>query len=153
MNSLNTLQIDKKLENIHGFLGAFPYDELPKSRRKLFSLVVNTSSSHEPGDHWLALVYRNNAYYFLDSYGRDITDMTFPEEFKEAIKRYVGGEKILYNRKILQQILSNACGDYAIYFVRMFSSGDSLKKSLTVFTDNLKYNDVYVTNFVKHLMN
>ena len=120
---------------------------------KLFSLVVNTSSSHEPGDHWLALVYRNNVYYFLDSYGRDITDITFPEEFKEAIKRYVGGEKILYNRKILQQILSNACGDYAIYFVRMFSSGDSLKKSLTVFTDNLKYNDVYVTNFVKHLMN
>ena len=82
-----------------------------------------------------------------------IIDITFSKEFKEAIKRYVGGKKIVYNRKILQQIMSNACGYYAIYFVIMFSGGDSLKKSLTVFTDNLKYNDVYVTNFVKHLMN
>lgn len=148
---MNTLEIDKKLEKVAGYLGAFPYDEIPKSNNQAFSLIINTSSSNEPGDHWLALVYRNNVYYFLDSYGRDILDLTFPKEFKEAIKSYISDQKIIYNRKLLQQITSNTCGAYGIYFISLLNDGISLKKSLAVFTDNLKYNDYYVSIFVKDM--
>lgn len=148
---MNTLEIDKKLEKVTGFLGAFAYDQLPKSKRQMFSLIINTSSSHEVGDHWLVLVYKNNVYYFIDSYGRGILDLTFSTDFKEAITRYVGEQKIIYNGKMLQQMLSNTCGDYAIYFVSMLSAGLSLKKAIKVFSDNLKLNDLYVTLFVKNL--
>ena len=57
---MDTLQIDKKI-TAPGFLGAFPYDEIPeKPKSDAFSLVINTESSKEPGDHWLVLLYTKN---------------------------------------------------------------------------------------------
>lgn len=147
---MNTLQINKKLAKVGGYLGTFPYDELPRSKKKVFSLVVNTSSSHEPGTHWIAIVFINGTFYFLDSYGRNINDMTFSKPFKRVIKQYFDGKRYRYNTKLLQQFTSNTCGDYAIYFVLMLSCGFSLEKCIAVFTDNLIYNDVYVQSFVKH---
>ena len=145
---MNTIQIDKKLDKVKGFLGAFPYDQIPKSKKKLFSLVINTSSSRGPGDHWLALVYRNEIYYFLDSYGRNIKDITFSKEFREAIQNYIAKKHIIYNKRILQQITTNTCGYYAIYFVKMLSMNVSLKNSLKPFNNNLKYNDEYITSLI-----
>ena len=146
---MNTIQIDKKLDNVEGFLGAFPYDQIPKSNKKMFSLVINTSSSHEPGDHWLALVYKDNVFYFLDSYGRNFTDTTFSKEFKLAITKYIGNKKCKYNKKLLQQLTSNTCAEYAIYFVYMLSKNISLRKMLENFTNSLKDNDKFVEQFVK----
>ena len=145
---MNTIQIDKKLDNVEGFLGAFPYDQIPKSKKKMFSLVINTSSSHEAGDHWLALVYKDGTYYFMDSYGRNFTDLTFPEDFRTIIKKYIGNKKSVHNKKLLQQLTSNTCGEYAIYFVYMLSNNTSLKNSLRVFNNNLKYNDEYITRLI-----
>ena len=150
--NLNTIQIDNKLENVNGFLGAYAYDEIPsKPKKKLFSLVVNTSSSHEPGDHWLVLVYRDGIYYFLDSFGRDYNDETFPNDFRGVIKKFIGSEPCKFNRDIVQYLLSNACGDYAIYFVYRLSKNDRLNDILNVFNSDLLYNDYFVTQFVKHI--
>ena len=145
---MNTIQIDKKLDKIEGFLGTFPFDQVPITHRKKFSLVINTSSSHEPGDHWLALVYKDNIFYFLDSYGRNFTDLTFSEEFRLAIKKYTGKKKCKYNKKLLQQLTSNTCAGYAIYFVIMMSDDVSLKNALKPFNNNLKYNDDYITSLI-----
>ena len=145
---MNTIEIDKKLDKVEGFLGAFPFDQIPKSKKNLFSLVINTSSSHGVGDHWLSLVYKDNIFYFLDSYGRNFTNLTFSEEFKSTIKKYIGNKKCMYNKKLLQQLTSNTCGEYAIYFVYMLSSNTSLKNSLKPFRDSLKYNDDYITRLI-----
>ena len=149
---MNTIQIDRKLDKVEGFLGAFPYNQMPKPKKKQFSLIINTSSSDEPGTHWLALVYKDNVYYFVDSYGRDITNITFSNKFRFAIKRFIGKKQYRYNKKLIQQLTSNTCGDYAIYFIHTLNNNISLQDSLKLFSSNLEYNDVCIKYLVKNLL-
>ena len=147
---MDTLQIDKKI-TVPGFLGTFPYDEIPqKPKSDTFSLVINTESSKEPGDHWLVLLYKKPYFYFLDSYGRSLHDGTFSSEFTKAIKVYIGRTRYKSNKKWLQQLTSNACGDYCVYFI-MEMSKNSLDKVLSVFGYNFSKNDKFVEYYVKKL--
>ena len=59
---MNTIQIDEKLKHIPTFLGAFPYDQLPKSKKHSYSLIINTEPSTAEGDHWLALIFREKKF-------------------------------------------------------------------------------------------
>ena len=147
---MDTLQIDKKI-GVPGFLGAFPYDEIPQNPESdEFSLVINTESSKEPGDHWLVLLYKKPYFYFLDSYGRSLHDETFSSQFTRTIKNYIGNAHYKFNRKWLQQLTSNACGDYCIYFI-MEMSKKSFEKVFSVFGQDLSKNDMFVENYVKKL--
>ena len=147
---MDTLKIDKKI-TAPGFVGAFPYDELPqKSKSDTFSLVINTESSKEQGDHWLVLLYKKPYFYFLDSYGRSMHDGTFSSQFTRTIKSYVGNARYKFNRKMLQQLTSNVCGDYCVYFI-MEMSKKSLENVLSIFGDDLAKNDNYVKNYVNSL--
>ena len=145
---MNTLQLDRTLDKISGFLGAFSYNQIPKSRRTMFSLILNTDSSDEPGSHWIALIYKNGVYYFMDSYGRDLTNVTFPDKFRKSMEKYMGKKSCIYCNKFLQQLTSNTCGAYACYFIYMLSSGFTLRKTLEVFSTNLKNNDDYIMKFI-----
>ena len=70
---------------------------------------------------------------------------------KGVIKKFIGSEPCKFNRDIVQYLLSNACGDYAIYFVYRLSKNDRLNDILNVFNSDLLYNDYFVTQFVKHI--
>ena len=94
---MDTLQLDLAIK-AKGFLGAFPYDDLPEKPVEDFSIVVNTAPSNQAGTHWLALLYKSKKWYFLDSYGRTLTDDTFSNSFVKAIKDYTGG-KLVYNKQ------------------------------------------------------
>ena len=84
---MDTLQLDLAIK-AKGFLGAFPYDKLPEIAVADFSIVVNTAPSNQAGTHWLALLYKSKKWYFLDSYGRTLTDDTFSNSFIKVIKDY-----------------------------------------------------------------
>ena len=148
---MNTLDIDEKLKHVEGFLGAFPYDKIPKSRKKFYSMIVNTEPDSEPGDHWLVLVYRRGRFWFLDSFGRDYNNFTFSIAFQNTIRNYIAGRPHVFNRKLLQQFTSNACGFYACYFVHMFSKRSLPTNLVSNFTDNLKRNDMYVRDYVSKI--
>ena len=88
--ALTTIEINAKLRNVEGFLGTYASDEIPpKPDLKTFSIVVNVDSSRKPGSHWIALVYKTNTFYFIDSYGRRITNILFADEFKTTIYRTI----------------------------------------------------------------
>ena len=147
---MDTLQIDKKI-TAPGFLGAFPYDELPqKHKSDTFSLVINTESSKESGDHWLVLLYKKPYFYFLDSFGRSVHDGTFSSQFTKTIKNYIGNVRYKSNNKWVQRLTSNACGDYCVYFI-MEMSKNSLRKVFSVFSHDFEKNDKFVENYVKKL--
>jgi len=148
---MNTLELDEKI-TVSGFLGAYAYDELPeKPKTDKFSLIVNTSASNTSGDHWIALIWSKNTFYFLDSYGRSLNDATLPKQFSDSMKKYVGrNHTIKHNSKWLQQLTSNTCGAYCVYFIQEFEN-TGLKKMLQVFNENLKNNDKYVLNYVEKL--
>jgi hypothetical protein len=148
---MDTLDLDKKV-TARGFLGAFAYDEIPqRTNDDHFSLIVNTSPSSESGDHWLAIVYDKETFYFIDSYGRKPNDATLPKQFSFAIRKYIGENRMKYNSKWLQQLTSNACGDYCVYFLQEFEKV-GFKRLLRVFSQNLKKNDKFVLNYVKKLV-
>ena len=144
---MDTLQIDKKI-TAPGFLGAFPYDELPeKPKSDTFSVVINSESSKEPGEHWLVLLYKKPSFYFLDSYGRSLHNQTFSSHFTKTIKSYIGNARYKFNRKMLQQLTSNACADYCVYFINEMSKR-SFVKVFSVFGKNLAKNDEFVEKYV-----
>jgi len=51
---MDSLQIESVIKNKR-FIGVFPRDKLPKDIKDTFSaLIVNTDSSSEKGEHWIA---------------------------------------------------------------------------------------------------
>jgi len=146
---MNNSQIDELIKT-NTYLGSFPYDEIPKVPDNDFSLVVNTESSTEPGEHWIAIVRKQTKLYFFDTYGRTLNDATLNMGFVKAIKMLVAGSRIRFNTKWLQQIMSNVCGDYCIYFINEMSD-HGFKYVLSKFSNNLKANDDYILNYVNNL--
>ncbi len=146
---MKTTQLDAKI-SAPGFLGAFPYDELPERAQGNFSLVVNTEVGTMPGDHWVALIKKEGELYFIDSYGRDVKSSTFPTGFTATILKYIGNSKWRFNSRWLQQLSANTCGEYCVYFIQELGKG-TLNNALSIFSDNLAENDKIVTNYVKNM--
>ena len=150
--ALTTIEINAKLRNVEGFLGTYASDEIPpKPDLKTFSIVVNVDSSRKPGSHWIALVYKTNTFYFIDSYGRRITNILFADEFKTTISNYIDGVSCKFVNKQLQQFTSNVCGEYCIYFIRQIYK-TTFNKILKEFSaHDLEANDNLVLKYSKEL--
>ena len=146
MAGLDTLEINNKL-HVPNFLGTYAFDELPAPPREDFSVVVNTEASTEPGDHWLAIVFKKGIFYFMDSFGRTLTSPLFTQEFKKKIKDYFSNYKYKCNHTIIQSILSNTCGYYSIYFIRELQH-KTMTQTLQIFGGNFKNNDKLVVDYV-----
>ena len=148
---MDTTQLDQKI-TAPGFLGAFPYDQMPpKPDSEVFSIILNTDPETEPGDHWIALVYKTPYFYFCDSYGRMLHDATFPSAFSTTVKNFIGKTGHESNTKFLQQLTSNVCGDYCVYFIQELAK-TSFARTMRVFSTNLKSNDRFVENYVNNLI-
>ena len=148
---MDTTQLNQKI-TAPGFLGAFPYDQMPpKPDSVVFSVILNTDPETEPGDHWIALVYKAPYFYFCDSYGRALRDPTFSSAFSTTVKNFIGKTGHKSNTKFLQQLTSNVCGDYCVYFIQEMAK-TSFARTMRVFSTNLKSNDRFVVNYVNNLI-
>ena len=67
---MDSLQIESVIKNKR-FIGVFPRDKLPKDIEDTFSaLIVNTDSSSEKGEHWIAIIiFPNHTGEYFDSFG------------------------------------------------------------------------------------
>ena len=146
---MNTFQLDQKLSDVSGFIGAYPYDGLPNKPPGDFSIIINTDSKSGAGDHWLALVRKESVFYFHDSYGRHLDDELFTVTFKNTMRNYID-ERCIFNSKWIQQIISNVCGFHSLYFISEMENKD-FRVVLSVFTDNLKKNDDFVVKYANSL--
>ena len=140
---MDTVEIDRVLAKVPGFLGAHAYNELPTKPKGNYSIVINTNATK--GEHWLAIVRKNGKNYFLNSFGRSLDNEMFSEEFRKTVRAYVGGGMI-YNSKWLQSLDSNTCGEYCVYFISKLER-KRLKSVLRIFGDDFKANDNYVYNY------
>lgn len=95
------------------FKGVYAADQLPQKGRTKGVYIINLDPSHKPGSHWIAVEIakqssaRSNNFYF-DSYGLPPTD--------KRIKCFLG-KRFRFNAKILQHLLSTACGQWCLYFL------------------------------------
>ena len=99
------------------FQGVYPVNRLPKSCEGMY--VINTDEHDQPGEHWVA-VY--NKEYF-DSFGVSPLDSRIIDFMDSTIQ---------YNCVPLQQILTNACGFYCVYYLLERARGRSMKEIIHV---------------------
>ena len=88
---------------------------------------------------------RGKAVYF-DSYGLHSSVL--------GLKSYLdacAGKNWIYNKKLLQALLSDVCGAYCVYFILFSARGYSLAQIQSHFSGNLYSNDCRVSRFVRTL--
>jgi hypothetical protein len=119
-NSLFTDEIFKRIKSDKfaksNFLGVFPRDLLPQVKKVPCSAVINTDSSREPGQHWIAFyVDEKRVCTFFDSYGRRPSEFNLDSYFQSF------SLEIKYNDQQIQSVKSSSCGHFCIFFILLKS--------------------------------
>lgn len=126
------------------FLGVFPRDKLPQITKYPSSLIVNTDKQGEKGEHWLEIyVDKYINCEFFDSFGLSEKDYGFESYIRTFSRNYTS------NKFQMQDISSNACGYYCIYFILFKSRGLSMLEIQSFFSqDDFNFNDFLVSFIV-----
>ena len=86
--------------------------------------IVNTDLSDDPGEHWVAVYFRDNRVIYFDSYGMS-PDKDYILPF---IKRNSSGW--IQNTEMLQDPWSKTCGMWCIYIIHQLNRGYDLKTAI-----------------------
>lgn len=111
---MDTIQINKFLKNHKNtkkiFLDCTSSDKIPLSDIYPYSCVVNTDDSSKPGQHWVSVyVPDSKTIEYFDSYALEPN-----ENIKIYLEKF---EKVIKNDTCLQNLYSDVCGEYCIYFL------------------------------------
>ena len=138
------IELEKDIYARRYFVGVFPRDKLPSKVPYPSALIVNTHPMGSPGEHWLAMFFNKaKNCEFFDSFGFTAKDYGF-EKYIESLSRE-------YKNNVfqMQDIDSNACGYYSIYFILLKSRGFSLEDINNLFSKtNFKINDYLISHIV-----
>jgi len=140
-------EIDHVLRHcVPEFRGVYAADRLPPFGAG--SLVVNTDPHDKSGNHWIAIKVNREWFTghldveYFDSYG-----LAPLPQFKE----YLRGYPIQYNKEMLQDLDTNVCGQYCIYFLFYRSGGVSMHDIIRNLKRKGEKNDIIVKRFVDRL--
>jgi hypothetical protein len=130
------------------FRGVFAADELPTFVHKNIDsvYVCNTDPHDRSGEHWIVIYVDGRGYgEFFDSFGRNRLGASF-EKFLRKNCVYVKR-----NNRMLQDLFSNACGCYCIFYAVYRCLGYNVDDIACMFTGNNKHNDEIVIDFTYNL--
>ena len=116
------------------FIGVFAANELPNYIPTGKGLIVNCCKRTLPGQHWLT-IYQSSSkkVEFFDSYGRK------PSDYGIKIKT---GMIVQTNNIQLQNLFSNVCGLYCIFYLMKRVRGHRMTTIVNMFSDkNTLFND------------
>ena len=93
----------------HNFIGTYPIDLFPFKTdiKKPYSMVINLSTSEEPGSHFIAMYISNNKIEYFDSYGLP------PISYR--ILEFINNNNYIHNNLTIQNMNSTHCGYYCYY--------------------------------------
>ena len=136
------------------FGGVVACDELPEripSNDRAVAFIVNTDPKALPGQHWLAVfITEKRSGEFFDSYGNPPDYRHFPKSIYKFLQRNC--VKITYNARPVQDMFSTTCGQHCLFFLLHRCRGHSFTDVIcSMYTDDLRKNDVLVSRFVKNL--
>ena len=96
--------------------------------------IINLDNSNGNGTHWTSLFYHPLNSYYFDSYG-----FVPPLEVEKKIRPYI------YNDAEIQDFNSEACGYYALAFIKFLYDKSNkevaFRQFLQLFRSNTKEND------------
>ena len=147
--SLNTLDIYKHLKadffSRQSFLGVLPRDKLPKHVRYPSSIVINTHTSKQKGEHWLAVFYeKDGSSVFFDSFGHDPQFYGLENFLEKTCTSWT------FNKQQLQSLFSPMCGYYCIFFILLKSRNWSFSNIIDLFSKiDFNINDFLIQHVTK----
>lgn len=122
---MKTNELDERLKNIKIFKGTFARDKMPQIKTRPSGFVINTDSSAEPGEHWVAILLLNNGRgEYFDSFGLPPLHKDFIIYLNQQCP-----EGWIWNNIALQDPDDVTCGNFCEKYIK----ARSLKKSLPDF--------------------
>ena len=144
--------IEQVISNIHKrihFLGCFPLDQLPNFPTQLpTSCIINTQTSTEEGEHWIALILTKKYCFYFDSFGLPIIN----QRIIEYLNPYY--TVVRHSDVCIQHFESDKCGEFCIMFVTQVESKKTYERFISQFNLlNIKENDIIIENWLTTSVN
>jgi hypothetical protein len=136
----NMLRSDDIVRTI--LLGVIPINHLPRVSFRPAALIINLDTSDMPGSHWVSLYFYDSCCDFFDSYGRPPNEILTEYMLKFS-------NKIFFNNKPVQALLTSTCGQHCIFF--LFWRARSVPMSNIVGILDIYNADQFITGFVNSL--
>lgn len=133
---MNSQEIAEFFKKDKQFKGIFASDRIPKSL-KSGGVIVNTDSSREPGEHWIAM--------FLD--GNGCAEYFDPLGVPPIVPQIILWLSINspngchYNCRPIQGLQSISCGLYCIAYLKFKFSGKSMVDFVSKFCMHTNHNE------------
>lgn len=132
------------------FKGVFSINTMPKSLNKRQFFFTNIDLNSGTGSHWICVIKNdNNELELFDSLGN--TDVKIEWFLKHC--EIKPKHQLNYNLTPVQNILSNACGKFVLYFAikRLFNIDLSFSKLINdIFDEDTNENEIIVNSFLNH---
>jgi hypothetical protein len=133
------------------FIGVFPADKLPNKIQIGQFYILNTAPARKPGQHWVTVYHTNRSTIeVFDSYGISL------EKYNKQWETFffLFAENIVQNTRIIQNLMTNVCGEHALTYIHLRLKGVSFGNIVNKFyTDDTCANDEKVVNYVKTQLN
>lgn len=128
------------------FLGVFPCDAHPKTRRKNFYVIFNLSKHNETGSHFVCISKKDNILTYFDALGTSLTN----NYIKNFIKKLIKSPVVLLDLKTkIQADNSDFCGFFCLGFLISQKKNIPLIKFFNMFNlKNKEENDGIIKNFI-----
>ena len=133
------------------YLGAFPACVFPKTSKKNYSFISNTSDHLDiKGEHWAGWFINDANVSFFDSYGRSPYDETLPYNFKTFVNNF---RTVSFSNRRIQGWTSVACGYFTIHFIYAFCFGMTFENIFNDYSrSDFKRNDSIVYDIVNSII-
>ena len=132
------------------FVGTFPCDMLPKfpDKSRPRAYIVNTDPHDRLGQHWIALWTQNNVCEVMDSYGLPLDTYPQAQPLRDWLRKH--WKYVVTNGTSLQGLHSQACGHYALMFLKTRANGFTMQDFVKNFSDYDRVkNDHHVGELLK----
>lgn len=151
MSNFDLEQLGKKC--LLNFKGVYPSDSFPIIKKKdelFFSVIFNLSPHNEDGSHFIAVVKKQNNFYYFDSFGDPCNVISLKNNLSNITS------KIIYSAKQIQDSKSIYCSLFCLAFILHVQKNvsNNIISFLKLFDNELKMNDRIVKNIViKEILN
>jgi hypothetical protein len=148
MNTIQLLEaIRRDRVSAKRFGGVKAADRLPKCDPKSHKFyILNNQNSELPGEHWVVM-HLGMIPEFFDSSGQA------PQSYKKRFQYFLinHGPNYRYNQQRLQNLGSDVCGKYCLFFIYHRSRHISMKVILKLFSSDFESNDRLVSEFCRRV--
>ena len=128
------------------FIGCFPSDLQPLTKKSKFSIIFNLSKHNEKGSHFVAIYKDKDKLIYFDSFGEPASNKLL----LKFIRKHQKDRKYSYNKNKIQDDTSSFCGIFCLSFLASQENNVNLVKYLKHFNKtNLCLNDQISTNVLK----